>query len=176
MENQFKDYILIRILSLHMPDERVADFCTSCGTPNTVKNQFCGKCGASLIKTDNSPTVSQSQNNTNTGNPKKSYQLKTSYAVILIIICVVIAFLGLNGLMKTFAHESSAATSQFEDTKYTSAAYQRVWATLGDSPSTTKNTNPWIGPGVIFIIGLAGIGFGAYSIFVNKRSVPKTVP
>ncbi|MHB8164660.1 MAG: zinc-ribbon domain-containing protein [Methanoregula sp.] len=102
-----------------MPDERVTDFCTKCGTPNTVKNQFCGKCGASLIKTDNSPIISPPQKNTIPENPEKTRRNNMLIVGGAILVLLIVALYA-SGILAPIMNVSTAGKYVSISGKYVS--------------------------------------------------------
>jgi hypothetical protein len=122
-----------------MPDERVADFCTNCGTPNTRKNQFCSECGKPLVKTNDFPGVSLQQNNASPENQEKTQKntmliVGGAVVVVLLIVALYASGIGTSLLAQSGVPQSGATTPS---QTYHSPAATGTSATTSKIPPTT---------------------------------------
>jgi hypothetical protein len=139
-----------------MADEKIADFCTNCGNPNTEKNRLCSKCGVSLVKPENPQIISPQQNANKTGIQKRRKLL-----IVGFIACIVITVMG--GILLFEAVSKNVGVTNPTDSK---SAMEQAKHAISERSGIVPKTNPLIDalknpevavPCGIMLIGLIGI-------------------
>ncbi|MFA5729815.1 MAG: hypothetical protein WC938_01085 [Candidatus Paceibacterota bacterium] len=97
--------------------------------------------------------------------------MKNSHALILIVVCIAIAIVGWNGLMKTYVAQSSSDSDNKNWDTSTKEGRINVWNSVGELDGhPKKDKNPFVVPIGILALGVIGICYGAYSLVKNKQS------
>jgi hypothetical protein len=92
--------------------------------------------------------------------------MKTTYAVIIVVVCAAIVLVGLNGLLNTKIENDSSASQSI---------YQKNSAIMGKHSGLDQRQSiplapliPLIAPIVTLIFGILGCCCGLYYVFTSK--------
>ena len=93
--------------------------------------------------------------------------MKNSYALIIIVVCIAIAIVGWNGLMKTYTAQSSDNENRDISTSKGQSYYfnklSEMESEIEEGNSHSKS-NPWVIPAGLLVLGVIGTCYGVYSL------------